>query len=172
MVTLPPSCECWEIPAPRAKRDWPAFHLPWQCYFSPVFCSSLNTQRCPGHAALKSNCRQALLLARGCCMNVTVNKTLQDRLVPGGFWKQLMHQCGKGQAQTAAKTYQRQSLEFTDSKLPAPHFRAFLQRPRAAAVLLCHSTSHKSPLSTTQNSPSTAAAPAAARGSLAAAHHR
>lgn len=42
-------------------------------------------------------------------MNVTVNKTLQDRLVPGGLWKQLMHQCGKGQAQTPAKTYQRQS---------------------------------------------------------------
>lgn len=69
-------------------------------------------------------------------MNVTVNKTLQDRLVPGGLWKQLMHQCGKGQAQGPAKTYQRQSLEFTYTKLPAPHFRAFLQRLRAVAEQL------------------------------------
>lgn len=68
-------------------------------------------------------------------MNVTVNKTRQDRLVPGGFWKQLMHQCGKGQAQAPAKTYQRQSLEFY-RKLPAPHFRAFLQRHRAVAEQL------------------------------------
>lgn len=73
-------------------------------------------------------------------MNVTVNKTLQDRLVPGGFWKQLMHQCGKGQAQAPAKTYQ--SLEFTYRKLTAPHFRAFLQRPRAMAeqLLSCCAT--------------------------------
>jgi len=39
-------------------------------------------------------------------MNVTMNKTLQNRLVPGGIWKQLLHQRGKGQAQAHAKTYQ------------------------------------------------------------------
>lgn len=61
-------------------------------------------------------------------MNVTMNKALQNRLVPGGFWKQIMHQCGKGQAQAHAKTYQRQSLEFPYRKVTATDFRAFLQR--------------------------------------------
>lgn len=161
----------WKLgnPCSKAKRHWPAFHLPSQCYFPQVFWSSPNTRYCPGHTALKSRFKQALFLAWGCYMNVTMNKTLQNRLVPGGCWKQLMHQCGKGQAWAHAKTHQKESLEFPLQKIHSNRLQSLPEEMKdhgkASVVMLCHSTRNRSPLSITQNSPSNEA-PNTACGAL------
>lgn len=110
----------------------------------------LNTYCCPGH-------EQALLLAQGCYKNAAVNQTLQNRPVPGGCWKQLMHQCGKCQAQAHYKT-QRPGLNFSLQKIHSNRLQNLpaerKDHSKAAAATLCPSTRNKSPFSTTQNSPS------------------